>query len=49
MFSFGSCHKSKTIDIIEYEKINPETGKLVKLIKNAIVMVVVNHSFLLSK
>ena len=29
----GERHKSNTNDIIEYEKVNPKTKKLVKVIK----------------
>ena len=43
-------HQLKTIDIFEYEKVNPKTQKKLKLINEEVMfMVVVFHDFLLSK
>ena len=49
-YCLGGKHYSKTNNIIESEKVNPRTKKLVKLIKELVLFVVViNRKILLSK
>ena len=49
-YCLGGRHYSKTDNIFEYEKVNPRTKKLVKIILKIVVFaVVINHKFLLSK
>ena len=46
----GGRHKSKTNNIIEYEKLNLRLKNFLKLSKELVIFVVVtNHKFLLSK
>ena len=48
-YCLGGRHMSNTNNIIEYEKVNTKTKKLVKLSKVlAVFAVVINHKFLLS-
>ena len=32
-YCLGGCHMSNTNNLVEYEKVNPRTKKLVKIIK----------------
>ena len=46
----GGRHKSNPNNFIEFEKVNPRTKKLVKILKVVVVFaVVINHKFLPSK
>ena len=50
IFCVSGRHKSITIDIIEYEKRNLKTNKIVKVRKGKLIFVVeVNRKFVLSK
>ena len=49
-YCLGGRHMSNTNNITQYEKVNPRTKKLVKIIKGHVLFaVVINHKFLLSK
>ena len=45
----GGCHYSNTNNIIEYEKVNPRTKKLVKVIKGSCSICGRNKSQIYSK
>ena len=49
-YCLGGRHLSNTNNLVEYEKVNPRTEKIVKFLKeNVALVVVIIYKFLLNK